>query len=442
MSNRRASVGSGFLSGMRPTYYGWRVAAVCVAVTAFRAGAGVHTLGFLVGPLRDELGWSATIVTAGITARALVAALLGPLVGMLLDRIGGRWIIAVGMLLDGLSLLLVSQATQLWQFMLAMVVLGGLSEACIGSALVLPFIAKWFVARRGLAVGMVVTGTNMGAALVAPLVVLVTAAYGWRVAWAAVGLIPILLVMPLVLWVLRSTPEAMGLQPDGVTSAASGSTVSEDGSPEAEEADVTLRQALAMPTFWLLLVAWNLVDFAGKGAMVNKIPYALEMGFQPADAAGIIAVFGVTAIIGKLVFGYLSDRIDLRLVGAGLAAIQALGLFVFVDSDSTLRIYLAYGVLTGFSAGGLIALMPLTLARCFGRRHLGAISGAAAFFLIVSSFGGPMTAAMISDYTGSYVDGFRIFAASSALAAIALLFLKTPSSQMRRAMRADRCSGR
>lgn len=438
----------------KPTFYfGWLVVLVGFMVTAIRAGIGMQTLGFIVRPMETEMGWRSSAITLCITLQLVVAAAIGPWVGRLLDSVGAKKILTSGLAANGVMLILVSFVQELWQLAAVMILFGGVTQACIGNTLIMPLITKWFKRRRGFAMGLVSTGANLGSVIIAPLIVgLMGENADWRYAWFVIGLIPIVVVAPAAYLILnrgdgrkpsfadepagreermvpaagrrKSTAKAVPASP-AVASAVTASTAASPATAPAE-LSFTVREAMGTSAFWKVIVAWNLVDFSMKGALLNKIPYALEMNYTAADGAGILAVYGVLAIVGKLLIGWMSDRMPLHVIGIALAALQAAGLYMFIDAPTIFSLYLAYGILSGLSAGGLITLMPIMLADYYGSKFQGALSGVTISLLLFSSVGGPLSASVIRDATGSYGSGFMLYVALTLAAAILFAFIRKP----------------
>lgn len=405
-------------------HYAWYIALACLAISCIRAGIGFQTLGFIINPARAELGWSNTQITGAIAFRELVAGVTAPLVGWWVDRRGPKTVMAAGALLVGLSLGMISFAQSYWQFALVFGIVGGIGVAGLSNALVFPLIAKWFSARRGRATGLVSAGANLGGILLSPLIIWLLSVIDWRSAWLVLGFLPVVVLVPLALFVLRREPADMGLLPFGEeTDAPSGPARGTTAAP-----DLTLAEALRSPGFWFLVTGWNLSDFVLKGALLHKIPAAQSLGFSTAQAGGVVMIYGVFAILGKLLTGAVVDRFSAKPAIIALSAMQAAGLMLFINAGNIWinagniwQLQFGYGVLSGLSAGGLIMLMPFLLASLFGRRNQGVIMGAVTPMVMVSGVGGPLLAALLFDVTGSYVDAFKLYAAIAVLGGLALL---------------------
>ncbi len=402
-------------------HYAWYIALACLTISCIRAGIGFQTMGFIINPAREELGWSNTQITGVIALRELIAGIIAPLVGWLVDRRGPSIIILVGALLVGLSLGMVSFAHTFWQFALIFGVIGGLGVACLSNALVFPLIAKWFSIQRGRATGLVSSGANLGGILLSPIIIWLLSISDWRSTWFFLGFLPIIVLAPLAIFVLRRQPADIGLLPFG---EEQGRVLAPEQGGNASP-DMTLRDAMRSPGFWCLMIGWNLSDFVLKGALLHKIPAAESLGFSTSQAGGVILTYGVFAILGKLLTGFVVDQVSTKLVIFGLSTLQAMGLILFISAESIWQLQVGYGVLSGLSAGGLIMMMPFLLASLFGRKNQGVIMGVVTPLVMLSGIGGPMLAALLFDMTGSYLFAFKIYAVIAVLGGLVLLGAST-----------------
>lgn len=402
-------------------YFGYYVVLTSFLMLAVRAGVGMQTLGFIIEPMQNEMKWSTTGITFSLTFQLIIAAVLAPYIGKRLDVFGARNILTTGLVANGVMLVLMAYVQQLWQLTLIIGLLGGISQACIGNSLVMPFISKWFHKNRGTMMGIVSSGANLGAAILAPVVVLLMdSTNNWRSTWFLIGWLPII-ISPFIYFILRQNSKTEKESTDKFTSSTL--LPLQKKSPEIS---FTVKETLRTPVFWLLIIAWNLADFVMKGALLNRIPFSLEMGYEITDAAGIVVVYGIMAIIGKIGAGWFSDRISPNILAAILSLFQTLGLIIFIYGANKTVLYLAYSVISGLSSGGIIALMPIILAKYYGSKFQGAISGITNPLLLFAALGGPLSASVIQDITGSYKNGFILYIILSVATIILFVCLKRP----------------
>lgn len=294
-------------------FHGWYIVVCGFLSQGMRVGLGAQTFGFFFKPMIEELGWSRTVMTAALLARDLVSAGVYPVAGYAVDRYGPRFLMAGSAVVLGISLMLLSQTREIWQFVLFYGVIGTFGVPGLGYGVVSPTIAKWFIRHWGRATGIATAGLNVGAVALTPLILFLIQVFGWRTAWFFLGFVPwIVVVPPSLLW-LRRQPEDMGLLPDGGTRVES-SDPDEGQEPGGERQDPTgevswtVRQAVRAPAFWLL-VAYEVLAGMSLGALIiHRIPYATDLGFSAVQAGISFGIYGICAIAAKLAWGFLADR--------------------------------------------------------------------------------------------------------------------------------------
>ena len=386
-----------------------------------RVGLGAQTFGFFFKPMLAELGWSRVVLTGALLSRDLVRAGISPAFGYLVDRYGPRFLMAGSAIVLGVSLLLLSQTREVWQFVLFYGVIGAFSIPGLGYDVVSPTIAKWFIRQRGKATGIATAGLNVGAVALTPLILFLIQTFGWRTAWFCLGFVPILILAPPSLLWLRRQPEDLGMLPDGDTrpnpSAGADTAQTPDSQiaetkPETDgEVSWTTRQALRSPSFWLLTAYEVLAGMSIGALIIHRIPYATDLGFSAVQAGVSFGIYGVCAFAAKLVWGLLADRCSIHLLAIIALVSSAASIFAGVGAANVWQLYATFGALYGLTGGALVVIGPLLWAAHFGRRHLGTIKGIMSPFYLIASIGGPMFAALVFDAFGSYDAAFRMFAA-------------------------------
>ena len=180
----------------------------------FTLGTGLWSIGIFVTPMQDELGWSRTAIFGALTVRALVAGALAPFIGPLFDTKNGPKVMSiVTAILLGISLMGIRWVQEVWQFYLLFGVLGAVANVAGGTVLVESVVPKWFIRKRGRAVALASMGGAFGPVFPAAIQGAILA-FGWRDAWLALGLFTMAVMLPLTL-LIRTSPEDMGLLPDG-----------------------------------------------------------------------------------------------------------------------------------------------------------------------------------------------------------------------------------
>lgn len=396
-------------------FYGWLIVAASFVI--FMVVYGLQfSFGVFLPHLMRDLGLDRAAASAPFSLYIFLYALLSIVTGRATDKLGPRTVVLTGGVLLGLGYLLLSRATTGWQIF----VFFGVVAAAGMSASYVPLnatVVRWFNRRRGLALAVTGTGMNAAVLLVPMLSALLIPWLGWRAAMMVLGLGGGGVILFCALALVRD-PGMRGLRPDG---DKADSEPTDGGATEPLEISRTLDQARTDPSFWIILgvffLTWVMVFFP----YVHLPIMARDLGHDPASAASLVAIMGIGGFAGRVLIGWLSDRLG-RMAGLhlGLGA-QLLASGIFMQSDALAALYLA-AALFGVGVSATITLFPAVLADVFGPMHVGAITG----FMFAVAGGaaaiGPYAGGLIKDTSGSYLAAFLI-TASLNLAAIALVAL-------------------
>ena len=382
----------------------------------FIAYGAQYSFGVFLAALLDEFRWSRASLAGVFSLYAFIYPLLGSLAGQLTDRLGPRLVISVGGCLLGGAMVAMAFVTQLWQPYLVYGLLAGLGM----SAAYVPCnatVVRWFVARRGLAIGIAMSGASAGT-FVLPLVAQVlVGSIGWRAAYITFGLtlaITLLLVAPL----MHRDPESVGLAPDGRRAPLR--------TTSADPRSWSLARAMRSRAFWMLAGTFALTWIPVFIPLVHLVPFARDLGHSPMTAAWVVSTLGAGAVCGRLIMGSLSDRLG-RLLSLRLAlGVQATACLAFLATHG-LGSLLAASALYGFGYAAVSTLFPPLVTDFYGRAHAGSIVGA--LFAIAGSLGGlgPFIAGALYDATGGYAWTWTLCATLNALALVLLTAARAPA---------------
>ncbi len=410
-------------------FYGWIIVAVSFLCWLVADAFGFYTFGLFIGPLKEEFGWTTLMITGAMTTRGVIAAGLGPLIGYLADKkYGARILMTGGVLAAGATTMAVSQIQSLWQFYLLYGFIGALGMIGFGGLVTHTIIAKWFILKRGRAMGMASMGVSISGTIFVPLVHFLITNFGWRTTLLCLGfIIWAVALIPVVLFVRRS-PEDVGLRPDGLDAEA----VEAQSSGEIpvaygfeDEYSWTLGQALRTRAMWLLLAAFNLAGLSFSGVTIHFFSFIESKGIPSFYGAAGMTTIAICCAIVKVPWGMLAEKFPARfclmIVYAGCAA----GLAILLGLNSGPYVLL-YAIIYGTSLGGVIVLRELLFADYYGRAFLGTIRGVVMPVNLVSIAGGPLLAAWINDFTGSYLIAFTIFLITFALGSFLLVLARPP----------------
>jgi MFS transporter, OFA family, oxalate/formate antiporter len=410
------------LAARLPFFYGWVVLA-CLCCAGFsRQGGATATFSVFVEPLAREFGWSRTAISGAVALGGLLAALLSPLIGPLVDRHGARMALCLAVLGTGIAALLLSLTRSLAVFYLLFCIArlnwAGPFDLGIYGAL-----NNWFVARRPLA-NSIATVAQMAGLVAMPLIAqLAMRGHGWRAGWVAIGATVLMVgFVPNWLFMVRR-PEDIGLVPDRTAPAEAATRGSRVGLPV--EAMFSRRQALRTPAFWLLLGYTVLVYPVQAGVSLHQAANLVERGIAPTVAASIISLFSLMSGVASALCGVLPRRLPMRYPMALGGVFLALGCLAMIGIASAVEGALA-AALFGLGIGAMLTLLPIAWADYFGRVNYASIRGLVLSLQVLAQAAGPLLSGALRDWTGSYRRPLECFAILSFLSIPAALAAHRP----------------
>ncbi len=407
-------------------FYGWYVVAVAFLTLCITTGIVFYSFGVFLGPLTEQFGWSRAEVSWGFSLVALCGAFYAPIVGRAVDRFGPRVAQLIGAVVMATGFLLLRGVASLPEFYALMGGVVSLGSTALGPLSSNTAVANWFVRRRGRALGISTAGISMGGVIFVPLTQVLIARYGWRQAFALLGLCILGGAVPPVALFMRRSPESMGLRPDGTPPPGS---VHIDLDEELERS-WTPAQAMRHSNFWFVAAAFALTVMGLSATLLHQIPFLRDRGFDAAHAAWALGATAGIGVVGKLGFGALLDRFDQRRVIIWCFALQALGLLLLVAATNWVVLAL-YVLIYGFAMGGNATLQATILGECFGRLHYGAIAGRMSPFIVLAQAAAVPIVGWIRDRTGTYQPAIALIFVLTLAAALCISRLRLPARAAR-----------
>lgn len=392
-------------------FYGWVIVGLCFLLQGLAAGSTQYLVGVFAVPFATDFDASrAGVLFATSSLMAIAGGVLAPVAGALLRRYSIRWLMAFAVAWMGCGFAALAAASGLWQvgaiYALALAV--GMTTINLGTN---TLAATWFTTKRGRALGFVAAGTSAFGFLLPPLVSHGVAELGWRTTCVLLALL-MWLVVPLVARLLVDRPEQRGLLPDGAAPAG-------DQAAAAAAARVwTVRALLVSPAFWLVVLPVGLCLASAVALLTNLIPVAVDAGIGAQTAAYLASVAALCGVFGKIVFGFIADRIDQRRMvwlPAGFIGISCLLLVVGEPGYAQL---LSAGVALGLGIGAATPAWGALVALHFGRDGFSLAMGLMSPVLSVLLAISVPFAGWVYDRTGSYDGAWLTLLAALALAAI------------------------
>lgn len=407
-------------------FYGWVMVASALAINLLSSTLNPVIFSFFIGPMSDDLGVSTSALSWSLTLRLVTAGLAGPLLGVLIDRHGTRWLGAACGLLAGCTMVALSFVHSLW-LVYALFALTGFAGfgGPAGQLLTQVPLAKWFVLKRGRALAVATTGMAAGTTIAIPATQALIEAFGWRTTYAVFGLVVAGGIAGVSILFVRRTPEDMGLHPDGALEAPAAGGVPSSTSAIATHEQWTVREALRTPAMWLLLAALGCSGVALTGTLVHRVHYWTELGMSPALVGLGTALDPLTVVFSLMVFGSLGDRVPVRYLGfVGFGGLS-LSILPMIASNGEAYTILAHNFLWGAAAGGFITLNNLVWPNYFGVQSVGALRGVTLPVSIAASgVGAPLYGYLLDSFAPGYV--WTVSLSAFALGAVLVLFARPP----------------
>lgn len=417
-------------------FYGWYIVGVGFLANVASSFALASTLSIFLKPLTAELGISRGVFSLLRSGEGIIGACLAPVVGTLVDRYGGRWLMVLGAAITGLGFLLLGTIDSFGQFAAIRLTLVTFGDALMGYMVVNVVVAQWFIRQRGRAFAFTSMGVGFAKVCMPVLAAWLLVALGWRQTWMVFGILTMaLLVLPALL-VVRRTPEDMGLRPDGAAEpvandggSARGQRTTNQQSANETEMLWTRAEAVRTTAFWLLVITFGISSVGVTGLNLHVYPYVTDIGHSPVVAATVMSVIASMQLASPLAWGFLAERIDPRIAAMLRFIVQGIGLGLAIATGNLICLYAGF-FLYGIGLGGNMVLPDLLWANYFGRRSLGKIRGLGLLISQVLAALGPPFFGFLFDITGGYGLSFAIFGGALATSAVLSLMLRPPKRKM------------
>jgi len=403
---------------------------VLVAVTVcMMASSGLRSVfGVYIKPMEAEFGWTRGALSGVAAISLLLLGAAGPFAGRLADRWGPRRVILLSLVMLGIGSIGAAAVSALWQLYLTNGILLGIGAGGLGLATGSVIAARWFEARRGLAIGIAAGGMSAGQLVIIPLAAALMLWFGWRVSLFWLGLGVLAIVLPLATWLIRNEPADRGVRAYGATGASLTAAQTLDARRAGR---VGIVEAAQYPQFWLLMSTFFVCGYTTNGMVLTHfMPHALEHSFTEFQASTALGIMGAMNVLGTIASGFICDRFGRRGPLATYYLLRGISLIflVYVWDVQSLHLWAAiYGL-------NYISTVPPTTtltASIFGRYSVGELSGWIFFAHQVGAALGAAIAGWVFEIYGSYSPAF-ISAGLLGIVAAALTMLIREESVIER----------
>ena len=372
---------------------------ILTAIMAIR-----NSFGLFLTSIENQFGLTRGETSAFFSVFSILAAFFTVLGGWALDRFGPKKVFVVMGLVTILSLMLTGQTNSSWQlyFTYSLLLAAGTGG---GFSLALAAISRLFTKRRGLALGIGLSGEGIGTLAVAPLATFLISTFNWRMAYSILGPLAGVIIIGFALF-LRQPRRSSGKPVDGSARV-----------PQISGFSVS--QAMKTVSFWLLGVVYLAISFNNYLALTHMVPNALDLGISPARAALIVSLMGGFTIPGRLIIGWASDKTNRKILALCCTLVQVVAMIWLAWSDYLWMFYV-FAIVFGFTFGGLSNLMATLIGDTFGITNIGAMTGALVVGFTIGAALGPAVGGLIFDATGTYFLAFLIGLGVACLAVLCM----------------------
>ena len=403
-------------------FYGWYMVGAATGLQFLQAGLVTQAFGAYLAVLADEQGWSKTALSGAAALQQMEVALLGPVLGWLLDRFGPKGFVRAGIVVFGLGLCLLSQVQTLPAFYGAFIVIALGSSLC-GFFPLNVAIIHWFEKKRARALSAMSIGLACGGIFV-PLVAQSITSFGWRTTALASGIVAIAIGLPLA-FLIRNNPREIAEVVDGIPEEPRAGRGA-DAAPADATRDFTAREALRTSAFWLISLGHGFALFVVHAVSVHAITHLKQgLGYSVATASLVISLVTIFQIVGVALGWAIGDRYRKRLIAAACMLAHGLGLALLAFAVN-LPMVVAFAVLHGTAWGLRGPFMQAIRADYFGRSAIGMILGLSFMIIVIGQVGGPIIPGIFADLTGDYRLGFTILAALAGIGSLFFVLARKP----------------
>jgi MFS family permease len=412
-------------------FYGWWVVGA-FSVTTFMSTGVRHAVGPFLKPIVADLGLDRASFSAVIALSLFLYGVFMPLAGMALDRFSVRVVTSAGTLLLVASLVLTAMVRNVWEFTAVYGVLVPLGLAGTGPVIASGVVARWFSRRRGTALSVLGSASMTGMSLLVPAVTWLVLTAGWRATYVVIAGLILVIALPLCLWVVRDSPESVGLTADGAPPLP--------GAPTGAVERVSAGEALRTLAFWQLAGSFFTCGFSMSLLSSHGIPMLTDHGYSPMFASWALGVLGGSSIGFTVMLGAISDRFGRRPVLASIYAGRVLifaGFFLIRDNPTAI---LAVAVLGGITMAGTGSMTSALTADIYGRFSVSSVFGLIFLVHQTGSALGSWLAGVLFETTGGYGPAYAVACVFLVAASVVALNIDRDARRIWRAATASASS--
>jgi MFS family permease len=409
-------------------FLGWKMVLVAFCIDFVAVGFFFYSYGVFFKAIAEDFGGSRLGVAIGLTVTNAVGAIAAPYVGRALDKYPLRNVMGIGALFMAFGFLGLSFVQNELQFYLVLGLFIGFGASSMGNLATSKLVTNWFDKRRGTALGIAAAGVSLSGVIMPYISAELIENFGWRQGFLVYSAFTFLVVVPLIFRLVISRPEDVGLRPDGAMPIKF-----DDGSilPPVEKAPPKMRllELFKEHNFRMIVLTFSLLFCSMSATLTHMIPRLTDFGYTLVEASLVMSLCAGFGVVGKLSFGWLSDRLSVRKVMAIVILLQFTGQYLMFSSLD----YLTFAIgasMFGYGVGGVVPMHGAVVGKTFGRDRFGAVLGLMRPAMFPIQILGVPFAGWIFDVTGSYDVAFQVFLGLYFLAALAVSFYRQPAKSV------------
>ena len=343
-------------------YYGWKIVAALLFLLTFTSGLSFYNHAIYLNALATQSNFDVSTASTAVSIFFLTGGVMGLFVARWVQEYDPRICITAGAIISFMSLSLLAYVSTVWQLFLVYAFFGtGFSASSLIPATTL--VTKWFHRRRAMALSVASTGLSLGGVILTPLSAVMVESLGFKIAAPLIGVIFLVGVVPVAWMYLRESPESMGLHVDGDLPESIDESVTSD-LPQVIEGGITFKEARRRKFFWGVSLAYIFLMAAQVGGIAHQYGLAREL-LTEAETAIAVAILPVFSIIGRLIGGWIVDRMSIRKFAISMMILQAASLSLLAGGFGIFTLFLGLAAF-GATVGNLLMLQPLLIADAFG----------------------------------------------------------------------------
>lgn len=390
-------------------FYGWRIVAACLVANLLGNAFGLFGVGVYLHALAETKGWAIGDASIGLTLFFVVSAALQLLVGRTISRIGPKPVIVVGALSMAIALIGLGRVQSLGAAWIAFAVMG-ISWACLSITAITTILAPWFEKHQGRAASIASLGANIGGIVGAPVLLFGIANVGLGSTTLIAAIASLAVLLPLAVFVLKRSPQELGLFPDGAAQASVRSV---------DEPRWTLAGAIRTAGFWTVIVAFSFVMMVQIGFLTHQVSF-LSLTMSPLMVSLTVSITAAAALTGRLALAQFADKVDQRVIAASVFALAATTFTTLAFADAA-WLLVAACIVFGLTVGNTTILSPIIVRREFGAAAFGTVFGFASTIIQLATALGPSFYGFMREVTTSYRTPLLIAAGLDVIAACVIL---------------------